>query len=95
MIYNLIVAVSLRSRAYLYDALYLGFILLTAYFAFADELFPAVVILPPWLNSPGEEMGLAGALLAYLIFGRSFLDTRHLTPGWDYMLRGWSGFASR
>ncbi len=87
LIYNLIVSVSLRSRAYLYYSLYLLSILVTTYFAVAQELVPIIGFPFAKWNSIWLQIGLSGMILFYLLFGRSFLETAQNLPRWDRVLR--------
>ncbi|MEM9986159.1 MAG: adenylate/guanylate cyclase domain-containing protein, partial [Bacteroidota bacterium] len=91
IIYNLIVAVSLRSASYLYYGLYLVSILLINYFVIADNVIPS---LSPFANDMREgikSLGLNSAVLFYLLFGRHFVNSSELTPKWDPWLKALIG----
>ncbi|MEM7655229.1 MAG: adenylate/guanylate cyclase domain-containing protein [Bacteroidota bacterium] len=87
MIYNLILWVSLRKRAYLFYSGYLACILTMIFFAMARQLFQHLGFDSPNLNALLEGVGLNCTALFYLLFGRSFLDSAQVTPKWDRVLK--------
>ncbi|MEM9985006.1 MAG: 7TM-DISM domain-containing protein, partial [Bacteroidota bacterium] len=90
-IYNLVIAISVRSWAYLYYSLYLLCVAATFYLVGTKEMFPAFGPGVKWQNQWIQALFLSMAALCYLLFGRRFLDTSSLTPRWDYALRGLIG----
>ena len=91
MLYNLIVAISLRSRAYLYYSFYLFAILFTVYLAFGKDLLPSLGFSQMEWNYTMQAVGLNLLLLSYLLFGRSFVNSAQRTPRWDIVLRVFVG----
>lgn len=87
ILYNLIVAVSLRSASYLFYALYLLAIMLIVYYVLADQFIPSLSS----LANPGREfmksLGTNLSVLFYLLFGRYFVNAPLLTPKWDRWLK--------
>lgn len=91
MLYNFIVAISLRSRAYLYYSFYLLSILILIFFAGAQDLLPDLVFSQVDWNDTVEKIGMNLLLLSYLLFGRSFVNSAQITPRWDVLLRALVG----
>jgi len=90
-IYNLIVGVSMRSRAYIYYSLYILFLVLTFYVIVIDNIMPIISIVSVKWHDFIQIIGLNGSSIFYLLFGRSFVQTRQKTPKWDYVLQGLIG----
>ncbi|MES2088998.1 MAG: diguanylate cyclase [Pseudomonadota bacterium] len=87
LLYNLLLYVSLRDRAYLYYVVYI------VLFGIAQSTLSGLAYQYLWPNAPHWGnlatpvfMGLAGGSLA--LFSRQFLDTRRHAPHVDAVMRG-------
>ena len=85
--YNLIIFFSTRVRTYLYYALYLLALLMTFYFDGITNSFPLMGFEQDYLNGVLSLLGATTVSIWYLLFGRSLVETRQLTPRWDDALR--------
>ena len=90
--YNLVLFFSTRVRTYLFYALYLFSIILSLHFEVVVREFSVLSFSNYQLNRLAILIGLNGASMFYLLFGRSFMDTPRLTPVWDKILLGMVGF---
>jgi len=88
LLYNLIVFAATGTRSYLYYALYLFSILTALYFEMMLDRIPIFSFADYRLNRITGLLGLNGAVMFYLMFGRSFIETDRLTPQWDRVLKG-------
>lgn len=88
LLYNLIVFAATGTRTYLYYALYLFSILTALYFDMMLDRYPMFSFADYRLNRLTGLLGLNGAVMFYLMFGRSFIETDRLTPRWDRVLKG-------
>lgn len=86
--YNLVVFFATGLRTYLYYALYLFSLLVALYYQTLIGNFPHLAFGNFHLNRALGIAGMNGAALFYLLFGRSFVDAKRITPVWDRVL-GW------
>ncbi|MEM9983616.1 MAG: adenylate/guanylate cyclase domain-containing protein [Bacteroidota bacterium] len=84
--YNLIVFISIRERTYFYYALYLLVVVIAVYSEMMARIFPTLLPSDFLVRRVINLGGLASISLAYLLFGRSFVNSRELTPRWDKVL---------
>ncbi|MEM9983900.1 MAG: adenylate/guanylate cyclase domain-containing protein [Bacteroidota bacterium] len=90
--YNLVLFFSVRIKTYLFYALYLFSIIISLHFEVVVREFAVLSFSNYQLNRLIILIGLNGASMFYLLFGRSFMDTPRLTPVWDKILLGMVGF---
>ncbi len=84
--YNLIVFLSIRERTYLYYAIYLLVVVVAVYSEMMSSMFPSLLPDDFLVRKVMNLGGLASISLAYLLFGRSFVNSPELTPRWDKVL---------
>ncbi|MEM6263643.1 MAG: adenylate/guanylate cyclase domain-containing protein [Bacteroidota bacterium] len=84
--YNLIVFLSIRERTYLYYALYLMVVVVAIYEEQMSQIFPVFTPANPLAQKALSFGAFATISFAYLLFGRSFVNSRELTPRWDKVL---------
>ncbi|OJT23741.1 hypothetical protein BO221_17330 [Archangium sp. Cb G35] len=91
VLFNTVLYVFLRDRAYLYYVLYIvffGHFILLRFSGIGDEYFPDA---GPWLIRIPQSLAHLGGLCVVL-FARSFLHTSRTVPRLDRLLRGWIAF---
>ena len=89
ILYNLIIFFSTRVVTYLYYALYLLVLLLSFLFDGLSKEFPtwALAFPDPRYNHLMSAIGICSISIFYLLFGRSLVETKTLTPRWDKALQ--------
>jgi adenylate cyclase len=92
ILYNLIIFFSTRIRTYLYYALYLVALLLAMSFDGLARDWPNLAFPDPRYNYLMSAIGICSITICYLLFGRSLVETKTLTPRWDKALRVIIGF---
>ena len=85
-LYNLVVFFSTRIKTYLYYALYLVSILVALYFEMLVNQFGWIGFASYSVNQVMILLGINGSSMCYLLFGRSLVETKKLTPKWDRVL---------
>jgi len=92
-LYNLILYLGVRDRAYLW---YVVYVALFGLFMFARNGFAFQWLWPgsPWLGNFSHYLLITGAIAAAVQFSRCFLDTPARTPRLDGALRGAAAFGA-
>ncbi|MDX2287057.1 MAG: adenylate/guanylate cyclase domain-containing protein [Bacteroidia bacterium] len=86
MLYNLILFLSIRDRAYLYYCLYLLCLGAGLYFDSMVRAMPALGFDLPALNYLAGSLCFGASFIFYLLFGKYFIDLPALSPNWNRIM---------
>lgn len=83
LLYNFMIFITTRHITYFWYALYLFSLLAALYFDNTVRIYPEVGFDSPWLSNFTTGFMLSSTSLWYFLFGRSFLNSKVITPTWD------------
>ncbi|MDP5168948.1 MAG: hypothetical protein NWR72_01780 [Bacteroidia bacterium] len=87
LLYNFMIFITTRELTYFWYALYLLSLLGALYFDTTVRNYPVIGFDTPSLNNISSGLLLSSTSLWYFLFGRSFLNAREITPGWDKAIK--------
>ena len=88
LLYNLMLFLMTREKTYLYYTLYLFTIGATLYLDNIARMYHTLAFDNPMLNRYATILTFGSTIIFYFLFGRSFIQSKELTPKWDKWILG-------